>query len=67
VGTGLLGFEIAKDVKKVYGVDTSSEMIEQLKQKNTPELFLESCCRDIIKEPHKEFEVFLLTAKKQNQ
>jgi predicted TPR repeat methyltransferase len=33
VGTGLLGFEIAKMVKKVYGVDTSTKMLEQVEQK----------------------------------
>ena len=51
VGTGLLGFEIAKNVKKVYGIDTSENMIEKLKEKNTPELNIETYCQDIIKEP----------------
>lgn len=51
VGTGLLGFEIAKSVKKVYGVDTSESMIEKLKEKNTPKLHIETYCQDIIKEP----------------
>lgn len=51
VGTGLLGFEIAKSVKKVHGVDTSNSMIEKLKEKNTPELSIESYCQDIIKNP----------------
>ncbi len=51
VGTGLLGFEIAKVVKKVYGVDTSPKMLEKLKEKNTPELSLETYCQDIVKEP----------------
>ena len=51
VGTGLLGFEIAKHVKKVYGVDTSRGMLEQLQAKNTPELSIEPILRDIIKEP----------------
>ncbi len=51
VGTGLLGFEIAKAVKQVYGVDISSEMIETLKTKNTPQLCIETYCQDIIKEP----------------
>ena len=56
-GTGLLGFEIARFVQKVYGVDTSKEMIEQLKEKNTSELSLETYHRDIIKEPiDKEFD-----------
>ncbi len=53
VGTGLLGFEIAKSVKKVYGVDTSENMIEKLKEKNTPELYIETYHQDIIKEPLK--------------
>lgn len=51
VGTGLLGFEIAKSVKKVYGVDTSEKMIEKLKEKNTPELNIETYNQDIIQEP----------------
>lgn len=51
VGTGLLGFEIAKLTKKVYGVDVSHSMIEKLKEKNTPELHIETFCQDIIKEP----------------
>jgi len=51
VGTGLLGFDIAKNVKKVYGVDTSPKMIEKLREKNTPELAIETYCQDIIKKP----------------
>lgn len=51
VGTGLLGFEIAKLTKKVYGVDVSKSMLEKLKEKNTPELNIEAYCQDIIKEP----------------
>ena len=51
VGTGLLGFEIAKDVGQVYGVDTSVNMIEKLHEKNTPELQIQTYTRDIIKEP----------------
>jgi predicted TPR repeat methyltransferase len=51
VGTGLLGFEIAKRVKRVYGVDTSSGMIEQLKAKNRQELSITPIHQDIIKEP----------------
>ncbi len=51
VGTGLLGFDIAKSVKKVYGVDISSKMIEALESKNTPQLNIETYTRDIIKEP----------------
>ena len=51
VGTGLLGFEIAKRVKKVYGVDTSTSMLEKLKEKNSPELSIETYNQDITKEP----------------
>ena len=51
VGTGLLGFEIAKQVKKVYGVDTSKKMLEELEAKNTEELSIEPVFADITKEP----------------
>lgn len=51
VGTGLLGFEIAREVKKIYGVDISQTMIENLKTKNTPQLSIDTYCQDIIKEP----------------
>lgn len=51
VGTGLLGFEIAKHAKKVYGVDTSESMLEKLSEKNTPELFIEPLKQDIIAQP----------------
>jgi len=51
VGTGLLGFEIAKKVKEVYGVDTSAGMIAALKEKNTKELSITPIHQDIIKEP----------------
>ena len=51
VGTGLLGFLIAKRVKKVYGVDTSTNMLAKLKEKNSPELNIETYCQDITKEP----------------
>nr|WP_321268518.1 class I SAM-dependent methyltransferase [uncultured Sulfurimonas sp.] len=51
VGTGLLGFDIATKVKKVYGVDTSSNMLEKLKAKNTKELSIDTFCQDIIKSP----------------
>ncbi|RLA75941.1 MAG: class I SAM-dependent methyltransferase [Epsilonproteobacteria bacterium] len=51
VGTGLLGFEIAKSVKQVYGVDTSSKMIAKLKEKNSSDLHVETYCQDIIKSP----------------
>lgn len=53
VGTGLLGFEIAKKVKQVYGVDTSENMLEKLKAKNTPQLNIHTYCQDIVKEPLK--------------
>jgi predicted TPR repeat methyltransferase len=51
VGTGLLGFEIAKKVNKVYGVDTSRGMLDKLEEKNTPELYIEAIHQDIIEQP----------------
>jgi len=51
VGTGLLGFEIAKKVKQVYGVDTSQGMITTLQEKNTKELHIIPIHQDIINEP----------------
>ena len=51
VGTGLLGFEIAKEVKKVFGVDMSLSMLKKLEEKNTPELSIEAICQDIVKVP----------------
>jgi len=54
VGTGLLGFEIAKKVKEVYGVDMSPSMLKTLEEKNSPELYIKPICQDIIKEPLKE-------------
>jgi len=51
VGTGLLGFEIAKKVQQVYGVDTSAGMLEKLKEKNTPELSIIPIQQDIVQEP----------------
>jgi len=51
VGTGLLGFEIAKDVKKVFGVDMSPSMLAKLKEKNTPELSIEAIEQDIVAKP----------------
>ena len=53
-GTGLLGFEIAKKVKQVYGVDTSAGMLEKLKEKNTPELSIIPIQQDIVQEPLKQ-------------
>ena len=49
VGTGLLGFEIDKKTKKVYGVDTSENMLEKLKEKNT-KTCTRRCLADIIEE-----------------
>lgn len=51
VGTGLLGFDIAHRVKKVYGVDTSLSMLKKLEAKNTPEISIETYCQDIIDKP----------------
>ncbi|MEN8303305.1 MAG: class I SAM-dependent methyltransferase [Campylobacterota bacterium] len=51
VGTGLLGFLIAGQVKKVYGVDTSTQMLAKLQEKNTPELSIEAINQDIVKNP----------------
>jgi len=51
VGTGLLGFDIAKDVAQVYGVDISDEMINKLKEKNTDELNIITYTQDIIHKP----------------
>ncbi|HUH41605.1 MAG TPA: class I SAM-dependent methyltransferase [Sulfurimonas sp.] len=50
-GTGLLGFEIARHVKKIYGVDTSHSMLEELRAKNTPQLSIEPLHQDIIASP----------------
>jgi len=54
VGTGLLGFEIAKSVKKVYGVDTSVKMLEKLKEKNSNTLNIKAIHQDILEEPLKD-------------
>jgi len=51
VGTGLLGFEIAKKVKQVYGIDTSAGMLEKLQEKNSQDLHIIPLQQDIIKEP----------------
>jgi predicted TPR repeat methyltransferase len=51
VGTGLLGFEIAKVVEKVVGVDTSHNMLLKLQEKNTNELSIEPLHQDIVKNP----------------
>jgi len=53
-GTGLLGFEIAKQTKKVYGVDMSQSMLQKLEEKNTPQLHIEPICQDIVKNPLKQ-------------
>jgi len=54
VGTGLLGFEIAKRVAKVYGVDTSKKMLEKVEEKNSPELHIKTIHQDIIETPLKQ-------------
>lgn len=51
VGTGLLGFEIAKKVQKVYGVDTSKGMLEKLEEKNTDALNIQAIHQDIVAQP----------------
>jgi len=51
VGTGLLGFEIAKKVKQVYGVDTSAGMLKKLKEKNSESLSIIPIEQDIITKP----------------
>ena len=51
IGTGLLGFEIAKKVNKVFGVDTSPKMLEKVALKNTPECSITTYCQDIIQMP----------------
>ncbi|MDB2562626.1 class I SAM-dependent methyltransferase [Sulfurimonas sp.] len=51
VGTGLLGFEILSHVASVIGIDTSTKMLEQLKEKNTPEVFIEPINLDITQTP----------------
>jgi len=51
VGTGLLGFEIAKNVQQVYGVDTSAGMIQALEEKNCDELYIIPINQDIITQP----------------
>ena len=60
VGTGLLGFEIAPKVKRLYGVDTSKKMLEQVEAKNTPEAFIEPIFQDIIQTPlQKSFDALI--------
>ncbi len=51
VGTGLLGFTIAKRVKQVYGVDTSVEMLSKLQDKNTKECNIIAYHQDIFTKP----------------
>ena len=51
VGTGLLGFELAKDVEHILGIDTSEAMLEKLQEKNTPELSIEPLSIDITQTP----------------
>ncbi|MEA2099268.1 MAG: class I SAM-dependent methyltransferase [Campylobacterota bacterium] len=49
VGTGLLGFEIAKVVDNIVGVDTSANMLKKLEEKNTKELSIKPHHGDIVK------------------
>ena len=51
VGTGLLGFEIAKKVQQVYGVDTSATMLEKLREKNTDTLQIKTFHQNILQKP----------------
>jgi len=51
VGTGLLGFAIAPMVKKVYGVDTSKKMLEEVEAKNCEDLSIEPIFQDILETP----------------
>ncbi len=51
VGTGLLGFSIAPKVRQMYGVDTSTKMIEKLEEKNSPDLSIKVYHQDIIQKP----------------
>lgn len=51
VGTGLLGFEILKDVKSMVGVDTSKGMLEKLEEKNSNEFYIKPICQDIVQNP----------------
>ncbi len=51
VGTGLLGFEIAKKVQQVYGVDTSANMLEKLQEKNTDTLQIKTFHQNILQKP----------------
>jgi len=51
VGTGLLGFIIAEDVKKVYGIDTSIQMLAKVEEKNSAQLNIKTIHQDIIENP----------------
>jgi len=50
-GTGLLGFEIAKEVKQVYGLDTSIAMLEKLQDKNSTKLQIIPIHQEILNKP----------------
>ncbi|MDD5717765.1 MAG: methyltransferase domain-containing protein [Sulfuricurvum sp.] len=50
-GTGLLSFKIARQVKRVTGVDLSEKMLEQLISKNNDLMEVKTVCRDIMKSP----------------
>jgi cyclopropane fatty-acyl-phospholipid synthase-like methyltransferase len=47
-GTGLLGFQVASQVKSVRGVDLSEKMLDELRGKNSPKLHIEAICQDIM-------------------
>lgn len=55
VGTGLLGFEIAKIVQEVVGVDSSKSMLDKLREKNSDTLFIRPLEIDITQNPIDEF------------
>ena len=50
VGTGLLGLEVAKKVQKLYGIDTSSVMLEEFQKKKSNTCNIEAICKDVTKE-----------------
>lgn len=54
VGTGLLGFDIARHVQEVVGIDTSAKMLEKLKEKNTNSLSIKGLNIDIVSNPLNE-------------
>lgn len=50
-GTGLLAFKIAPMVRHVTGIDLSANMLKQIEDKNTPELFVEPLLHDMLEHP----------------